>query len=340
MRDHADLVLDKDNGAGVAELLTGAYLSGVRRWCPPRWWVEIGTFDDGTPVKIPGSQARMLVTGPAGSGKSYLVGLLAERWIESGYCVLVLDPEGDHVEFGELARVQVVDARHHLPEPHELVDTLHPHISIVVDLSGLTSPHKVDYLHRLRSAASVHREARGFPHWTIYDGAHLLGHHPEAHWTHRGGCVLSSFAPASLPANEVDDTDVLLTLDDANTAEDVVSRTRRRACVRFGAGPPRSFTIAERGATHVRHRHKYADVSLPRERRFYFRPADGQVIAAAGTMGDFRTAIRHLDPRALQYHLERADFSRWLDDTIADKESASQVAVWEDELLAHRATHD
>ena len=68
VREHADLVLDKENGAGVADLLAGPYLSGARRWCPPRWWVEIGTFDDGMPVKIPGSQARMLVTGPAGSG--------------------------------------------------------------------------------------------------------------------------------------------------------------------------------------------------------------------------------------------------------------------------------
>ena len=69
VREHADLVLEKEDGAGVADLLAGPYLSGARRWCPPRWWVEIGTFDDGTPVKVPGSQARMLVTGPAGSGR-------------------------------------------------------------------------------------------------------------------------------------------------------------------------------------------------------------------------------------------------------------------------------
>ena len=337
VREHADLVLEKDDGAGVAELLTGPHISGARRWCPPRRWVEIGTFDDGTPVKVPGSQARILVTGPAGSGKSYLVGLMAEQWIQAGYCVLLLDPEGDHVELGEFNQVQVIDARHHLPEPAELVDTLHPHTSVVVDLSGLAGPHKTDYLHRLRSAAGVHREARGFPHWVIYDEAHLLGSHEEAHWTRRGGYVLSSFAPASLPPNEIDDTDVVLTLDKSDTAGDVASRTLRRASVRFGAGPPRGFAIAERRTAHVRHRHKYADVSLPRERRFYFRPVDGRVVAAAGTMGDFCTAVGHLDPRALQYHLERGDFSRWLDDTIADKELAAQVAVCEDELLAHRA---
>jgi len=54
-------------------------------------------------------------------------------------------------------------------------------------------------------------------------------------------------------------------------------------------------------------------------------------------MHDFRTAVEHLDPQALQYHLERGDFSRWLNNTIADKELAAQVAVWEDQLLAHRA---
>ena len=108
VREHADLVLDREDGAGLAELLAGPHVSGARRWCPPRWWIQIGTFDDGTPVKIPGSQARMLVTGPAGAGKSYLVGLMAEQWIQAEYSVLLLDPEGDHLELQELNQVQVV----------------------------------------------------------------------------------------------------------------------------------------------------------------------------------------------------------------------------------------
>ena len=61
------------------------------------------------------------------------------------------------------------------------------------------------------------------------------------------------------------------------------------------------------------------------------------VIAPAATMHDFRAAIRHLDPQALRYHLEQGDFSRWLDSTIADKDSAAHVAAWKDELLAHQA---
>jgi hydroxymethylpyrimidine pyrophosphatase-like HAD family hydrolase len=335
VRRYADLVLDGADGAGVAELLAGPYLSGAQRFCPARRWVDIGTFDDQSPTRIPGSQGRILVTGPAASGKSYLVGLMAERWILANYCVLVIDPEGDHVQLQELNEVQVIDGRDHLPEPTELVNSLHPHTSIVVDMSGVAQPAKMDYLHRLRSTAEAHREHHGFPHWVIYDEAHLLGTEEEARWARRGGYVLSSFAPASLPAHEIDSSDVLLTLTTTSAGANMTSV--RRATVSFGGGPSRAFTIADRQTDHVRHRHKYADVCLPHERRFYFHATDGQYMHPAATMQDFRTAVSHLDQRALQYHLVRGDFSRWLDDTIADRDFAKQVAAWEDEVLARQA---
>ena len=339
LRHHADIVLRKPDGAGVAELLASPYLSGARRWCPPRRWIQIGTFDDGTPTKIPGSQARVLVTGPAGSGKSYLVGLMAEQWILAGYCVLVFDPEGDHLELRELSQVVVVDATTRLPEPTELVNTLlHPYASIVLDASGLAQPNKADYLHRLRSAAEAHREQHGFPHWVLYDEAHLLGTGEEARWRRQGGYVLSSFAPAALPAKEVEASHVVLDLTDAaDSWEAVESDPLRRATVRIGSGPARPFTVAVRRTAHVRHRHKYADVSLPREQRFYFRTADGQSLVAAATMREFSAAVRSLNAQALQFPLERGDFSRWLDTTIADTEMAAEVAAWEDQLLARRA---
>ncbi len=260
---------------------------------------------------------------------------MAERWIVANYCVLVVDPEGDHVQLQQLERVHVIDAAHHLPEPAELVNTFQPQSSMVVDMSGLAEASKVDYVHRLRSTAEAHREQYGFPHWVIYDEAHLLGTNEQAHWTRRGGYVLSSFASASLPAKEIDGSDVVLTLDHPDTTVDIASP--RRATVRFGSGPTRPFTITDRMTTHVRRGHKYADITLPRERRFYFHTTDGIPIAPAATMHDFSTAVKHLGQDALEYHLERGDFSHWLDGTIADKDLASEVAVWEDELVAHRA---
>ena len=76
---------------------------------------------------------------------------------------------------------------------------------------------------------------------------------------------------------------------------------------------------------------------LPKERRFDFHITDGKPIASAATMHEFQTAVRHLDQEALLYHLDRRDVSRWLDTTIADKNLAVRMAVWEDELQAHRA---
>ncbi|OBH02413.1 MULTISPECIES: HAD hydrolase family protein [unclassified Mycobacterium] len=335
VRRFADVVLEQPDGAGVAELLTQPYLSGAQRWCPPRHWVDIGTFDDGATTRLPGSQGRILVTGPAASGKSYLLGLMAEQWVLAGYCVLVIDPEGDHLQLQQLSQVQVVDGGHHLPEPAEVVNALRPDSSVVVDMSGLPEPSKSDYVRRLRSTAEAHREQRGFPHWVVYDEAHLLGGDEEAHWARRGGYVLCSFAPAALPAHEIDTSDVAITLGDRDIAADIASR--RRAAIRFGSQPPRGFTIADRRTEHVRHRHKYADVRLPPERRFYFRTTNGESIPAAASMHDFCTAVRHLDQQALEYHLERGDFSHWLEGTIADKDFALLVAAWEDELEAHRA---
>ncbi|MGD1237568.1 HAD hydrolase family protein [Mycobacterium seoulense] len=334
LRRSADVVLDEPGGAGVVGLLAGPYLSGAERLCPPRHWLEIGAFEDGSPTRLPGSQARILVGGPAASGKSYLVGLMAERWISAGYCVLVIDPEGDHLQLQQLGHVQVADGGLHPPEPAELVNALRPNAGMVVDLSGLAEPTKTDYVHRLRSTAEAHREQYGFPHWVIYDEAHLLGYAEEAHWARRGGYVLCSFAPAALPAHEADSSDVVLALTSSDTATDLASR--RRATIRFGSGPPREFTIGERHTRHVRHRHKYADIHLPAERRFYFH-ATGLPTAAAATMHDFSVALRHLDQQALEYHLERGDFSRWLEGTIADKELAARVAAWEDDLKARRA---
>ena len=151
------------------------------------------------PTQIPGGQGRILVTGPAGAGKSYLVGLMAEQWILADYRVPLVDPEGDHAQLQQLNQVQVIDARHYLPEPTDLVNTQLPHTSIVLDMSGLTASAKIDYLHRLRRTGEAHREERGFPHLVIYDEAHPLGAGEQAHWARRGGYVLSSLAQRHCP---------------------------------------------------------------------------------------------------------------------------------------------
>lgn len=61
VKAHADVVLDDQDGKGVARLLDGPIVSGARRWCPMRRWVDIGVFEDQTPARLPGSRGRIVV---------------------------------------------------------------------------------------------------------------------------------------------------------------------------------------------------------------------------------------------------------------------------------------
>jgi hydroxymethylpyrimidine pyrophosphatase-like HAD family hydrolase len=170
----ADLRLGSRDGAGVAELLAGPLLAGQQRLCPHRRWLQIGTFDDGGPVLVPGSQGSVLIAGDTGRGKSYLAGLLAERWIDAGYTVLVIDPEGDHVGLAQRPGVHLVDAAAHLPSPTDLLAIARPgRASMVLDLSGLPKEATTRYLRRLPAAVAAERAEHGVPHWVITDEAHL-----------------------------------------------------------------------------------------------------------------------------------------------------------------------
>ncbi len=340
VRQHADVVLEGEDGADVARLLTGPYLTGGRRLCPTRRWIDVGAYDDGAPVLVPGSQARILVTGASGAGKSYLVGLMAERWVLAGYSVLVVDPEGDHVALAELSNVRIVDAGEYLPPPVDLMGAmLHPGGSVVLDLSGMVEAEKVRYLRRLRAVTRTQSEAHGVPHWVVFDEAHLRGNRDLEHepvWTPRGGYVLASFMPGLIATSTLECADVVLRMEDGDSTLGTVAAPARRATIRFGSGPTRVFAVGARRTRHVRHRHKYADVQLPQARRFYFR-TEGAEPVVAGTLQEFRAAVRHVDPAVLEFHLERGDLSRWLGDTIADRDLATCVAALEGDLAARRA---
>lgn len=200
----ADLRLGSRDGAGVAELLAGPLLSGLERLCPPRRWLPIGTFDDGQPVLIPGSQGSLLITGDTGTGKSYLAGLLAERWIAAGYVVLLIDPEGDHTGLAQRPGVHLIDAAAHLPGPADLLAITRPgRASLVLDLSGLPEQAKADYLRRLPASIAAERAEHGVPHWVITDEAHIAipdGHVPAGPGLAEPGTCTATWRPDLLPA--------------------------------------------------------------------------------------------------------------------------------------------
>src|SRR6266542_1131383 len=224
---HADLRLGLPDGAGVAQLRGGPLLSGTGRLCPPRRWVPIGNFADGEPARLPGSQASVLVIGDAGSGASHLAGLLAERWIDAGYAVLVLDPEGDHVGLAQRPGVHLVDAA-----------AAHP-----------TGPS--DVLARMRTTrASLVLDLSGLPHWVIVDEAHLSlrwdGTGPGEPGVAEPGVCLVARQPDTVPATVREAVDVIIQVAEDRPSLRVDPLPGPRTTTQIRGGPPRAFTVAGR----------------------------------------------------------------------------------------------
>ena len=334
---HADLRLSSGDGSAVAELLTGPLLTGQQRLCPARRWVPIGTFDDGQPVLVPGSQGSVLIAGDTGAGKSYLAGLLAERWIDAGYAVLVLDPEGDHIGLTQRPGVHLVDAAAHLPAPADLLAITRPgRASLVLDLSGLPEDGKSAYLDRLPDAIAAERAQHGIPHWVITDEAHLTQHtsaeQPHGPGFAEPGTCIATWRPDILPAVR-DTVDIILATTGTPPGAANVPMAAPSATISVDGQPPRPFTIATRISPHVRHQHKYAVVPLPAHRRFYFH-VTGEP-AAAATLEEFSRHIRHCDQSVLAYHLARGDFSRWITGALADRSLGTHLAAIERDV-GHR----
>ncbi len=337
VREHADLVLDQPAGAGVAALVRGPLFTGQQRLCPPRRWIRAGTFDDGTPALVPGSQGSVLITGESGSGKSHLAGMLVEQWVDAGYSVLVVDPEGDHSGLASMPGVLRVDAAARLPTPSELVAMLRLRFcSVILDLSAASARDKAAYIRALPSAVEGERLTHGLPHWLMIDEAHLPAEgifdtQPLPQLSGRGLCLVT-YQPHLLPEQLRDGMDATITVTEGPMSSGS-SRANPRGMLSESTGE-RPFTASERRTRHVRHLHKYSAGELPEHHRFYFHGSD---LPPAANLVEFARRLRWLSPQALEFHIARRDFSRWFAGTIQDLPLAELAAHHEQDSVVRVA---
>ncbi len=99
---------------------------------------------------------NVLVAGDAKSGKSWLAGLLCEQLILHGYCVCVIDPEGDYRSLEALARRDRPRRRRSAAVAARPSSRLrYPDRSVVIDLSHQPHEEKIQYIRALLPALDV-----------------------------------------------------------------------------------------------------------------------------------------------------------------------------------------
>ena len=363
LREAADMILPGADPSAVASFLTKVASTGELPTSPrPRRQLRLGYTEDGREFSLAVRGRNVLIGGDAKSGKSWVAGLLCEQLILHGYCVCVIDPEGDYRSLEALPGVTVLGGDDPPPTPRELLRALRsPDQSVVIDLSHQPHDEKMKYIRSVLPALNVMRRRTGLPHRIVVDEAHYFLHESEAHHLldfERNGYTVVTYCASQLPKELLAASDVVIVTCESSPVEldglrrycatgGVVDAARWAAVAHLKVGQAVAlpitkesggeftmFTISPRITPHVRHRQKYVDVPVTESKAFVFG-AGGVPPYRARTLRQFVAAIEAGAPPPLDGYLRRGDFSRWIRDVFGDHALADELRHLEDR---HRAS--
>jgi hydroxymethylpyrimidine pyrophosphatase-like HAD family hydrolase len=355
----ADVVLNGDGPKAVADYVRS--LATARNLpVPPRGRrrLLLGYLEDGREFSLAVRGRNVLVTGDAKSGKSWVAGLLCEQLILHGYCMCVIDPEGDYSSLEGLPGVTVLGREDAPPTPRELLRALrYPDRSVVIDLSRLAHDEKLQYVRSILPALNVLRRRTGLPHRILLDEAHYYLHDTDAPQLldlERNGYTVVTYCASRLPQALLANTEVMIVTCESNPAEMEALRASCARCadvdparwsilgrLKVGqavalpiteetGGEAQLFTIATRLTPHVRHREKYVDVPVSAQRAFVFN-ANGQPGQRIRTLRQFVFELESTPRRLLEGYIVRGDFSRWIGDVFGDRALAGELRALEEQ---------
>ena len=353
LRSAADLIVPGAAPVAVADFL--GRLSAEGRLPVPqraRRRLHLGHTEDGREFSLAVRGRNVLITGDAKSGKSWIAGLLCEQLILHGYCVCVIDPEGDYQSLEALPGVTILGGEDPPPTPRELLRALrYPDRSVVIDLSHVPQDEKIDYIRSVLPALNVMRRRTGLPHRILVDEAHYFLHDAAAHHLldlERNGYMVVTYCASRLPPELMAASEVMIVTCESNPREIEELRKRCSTCQQVGSahwamighlalgkavalpvteeseGELKLFTIGQRLTPHVRHRQKYVDVPVTESRAFRFAQ-NGTLSRNVRTLRQFVDALELSSAGALDGYLRRGDFSRWIGDVFGDRALAEEL---------------
>jgi|KBSSwiStaDraftv2_1062776.scaffolds.fasta_scaffold74011_3 hydroxymethylpyrimidine pyrophosphatase-like HAD family hydrolase len=356
LRSVADEVIDGTGPAAVAgyirRIVQQSRLSAAQMG---RRRLLLGYEHGGAPVSLAVRGRTILIAGEPGTGKSWLAGLLCEQLILQGYCLCLIDPEGDYRSLESLPGVITLGGDEPPPSARELVRALrHPDVSVIVDLSKLSHRDKTEYLETLLPLLVTLRRRTGLPHKILLDEAHYYLGGPDSSRfidPELAGYILVTYRVSGLARSiqATSDAVVIVTRETDATEAATLARMCRppsnaatsalfnnlatnEAALLPGSeesqGRVVRFRLGPRLTEHVRHQAKYLDMPVLENQAFVFTDK-GRPGPRARTLKEFIGLLAALPAERIQGHLRQHDFSRWLADVFRDNALAGHIRMLE-----------
>lgn len=371
LKDAAGHVIEGDGPAAVADYIerisTDIRLPIERT---PHRKLILEDIEGHTPFEIAIRGRNVLVAGDSKSGKSWLAGLLIEQQILQGYTVYAFDPEGDYSTLALLPNTVVLGGGRLLPFGDDLKVLLQQGLSVILNLSHLQHHEKCEYIQHHLPLVASHRRERGFPHRILLDECHyfLAGSHDKRLLDSQlDSYTLVTYRPSQLSESvlklvdvvavtrlaEREEVDVLRNLLDDTEHSTTDTHAWYEQLANLGIteaallpptqeaeGKLRRFIVAPRLTTHVRHRTKYFDVPVPKDREFIITDNGDAVGETAATLRELASAAGRVAPNVLAKHNWRHDFSRWISGLFCDHDLANDVRQLESEHKRNGSAED
>jgi hypothetical protein len=193
------------------------------------------------------------------------------------------------------------------------------------------------------------RARLGRPHWLIVDEAHHILPAGREDFVAAlpydlGTAILITVHPESVSTAALNMVETLIAIGPHahETISDFCKKTGRKTPQGINPpgddevlywniedGAPIAVQVRKPQQEHKRHTRKYAEGALSEEESFYFRGPEGRMNLRAQNTTIFLQIAQGVDDNTWEYHLRKAEYSRWFRDCIKDDELADEIAAIE-----------
>jgi HAD superfamily hydrolase (TIGR01484 family) len=346
LKDEADIIATKSDGAGVAEIIAslledecGNILRKAKRLS-----VVIARDEDQSPaLELSPASGCVLITGGSGGGKSTLATSIIESLTQKHFQVCVLDPEGDYEDLENAVVVGDAKVPVRIAEIVELCRK--PGLNPIVNMLGVDIAERPDFFRQLFGAVMEVRAQSGRPHFLLIDEAHHMlpaAHGGSEQAVPRTSTLMVTVHPDAVSAAALKLVETVLAVgprakeeierfckaleekcpvlpaDAPKTGEALLWKRKAGDRVRIVIVPPSKLV-------HQRHTRKYAEGNLG-DRSFYFRGPDGSLNLRAQNFMIFLQIADGVDDKTWTHHLRAGDYSKWIRETVKDSALADEIS--------------